>query len=98
MSIISLILNGNEDSQLPAIENAIKSRKQAIALMTLSSLNVGDPVRLSRTARPKYIQGLTGTVESVLDNAAMIRIASSLRARRFSGRTVRCPMSIIEKA
>src|SRR4051812_25512468 len=62
--VVALIVAGAFDGDLRMIETAIESRRSALDALTAASLRPGDRVR-TRDVRPRYMCGITGTVESV---------------------------------
>lgn len=92
------IINGESDSELDAIAEAVRTRKHALASINVVSVSHGDTVRFSDRIRPKYLVGLTAEVVKRNPKSVVVNCPSDLRYGRFSGaRNVRCPNDLIER-
>lgn len=71
--LVDEILGGSHDDLLDVIQDAIKTRKDAVARTRSSLLRVGDRVRTTNV-RPKYLSGVTGVIESKGNTSIRVRI------------------------
>lgn len=73
------ILNGRYDDRLDLVSKKIyqslANRRVALSTEALSSLVEGEKVRLKRgNYKPRYFQGLTGTIESLEGQVVWVRL------------------------
>lgn len=53
-------------------------------------------VRFTDNVRPKYLRGLTATVEKI-GSRVSVKVDDQYAARRFGSGPVRCPSTILER-
>jgi hypothetical protein len=83
---------------LDHLDRAIRVRRKQLADRLKLSLQVGDRVRLSQTARPEYIRGMTARVARITPDSVFIVLDDKEKAGRFStSEEVRCPVTILER-
>jgi hypothetical protein len=90
--IRSAILEGRLDSYLDTLTSLIRTRKEMQTLARKSCLSVGDTIKISETASPKYIRGQKATIVKI--NRERVVINFDQKHGRFH-RNVTCPVSII---
>ena len=98
-AILDAIYDGKLDSELNKIENKIKRRREFINAPkkhTIDEFKVGDHVRITGTARPAYLVGLTATVVKINKTRVKVEFHSGQNAGRFAGKVTNCPISILE--
>lgn len=95
-AIVNAILDGEADDEFDQIYGAIKTRTATLTHKKAATFKKGDKVRFNGSARPVYIQGVTGVIEQLVGSKAMVRLDTT--AGRFgSDAPIRTPFSIIEK-
>ncbi len=98
-SLLEAIAGGKLDDHLTALADAIHARKNLLhtvrSAAALSTLCVGDRVRVNPAVSPRYLIGLQGTVVDVDDRAATISLQHPVG--RFKSGQVRCPPLALEK-
>lgn len=70
-TILTAIANGEADDRFEEVYAAIKARKKVVASIRAASTKVGDKVRLANL-RPKYLAGMTGTVQRIQGNGNFV--------------------------
>ena len=99
LSLLEAIAGGQLDDHLTGLAEAIHARRQLLytvrSATALSSLCVGDRVRVNRAVSPRYLIGLQGTVVDVDDQAATISLQRPVG--RFKSGQVRCPPLALDK-
>lgn len=91
------ILNGGHDGSLDELANAIKNRRKLLAGRIRFSLHQGDRVKVVGDLRPRYLIGLTGTIERVNQTTVTMKFDDPDAARRYSA-GVRMPLEYVEAA
>lgn len=98
-SLFEAIAGGQLDDHLTGLAEAIHARQHLLhtvrSATALSTLCVGDRVRVNRAVSPRYLIGLQGTVVDVDDQAATIRLQRPVG--RFKSGQVRCPPLALDK-
>jgi hypothetical protein len=87
------VLNGECDEFLDEMIKAIKLRREAMAPQ-IWEFEVGQPIRLSSTTRPKYLAGAQGIVKKV--NRTKVVIDLDKPHGKFYT-NISTPLSMIEK-
>jgi hypothetical protein len=97
--LLKSIASGELDLHLPALARAIDARLHLLHTMwsidALAELVVGDLVRISHRARPRYLHGQPATVVDVDAQATTIRLERPI-GRLTSGR-LRCPPLALDR-
>ncbi len=93
------IIGGVHDDGLDAINEAVKERRAVLNRRMAANLSVGTSVRFTREASPKYLQGALATVMvAAKSGGKSVTISLDEDVGRFNaGRSIRCPVSIIEE-
>jgi len=60
---LTFVANAQIEDELNRLQSAINARRQSIAAIRAAAITVGAKVELSNLS-PKYVNGLTGTVEA----------------------------------
>jgi hypothetical protein len=81
--IVGYILGSATDDELENIQNAVTIRKDNLARMKAATLKVGTPVVVGGDLRPKYLQGLSGTVLKVNRTRADIKLSNPSAATLY---------------
>lgn len=91
-----------DETDLELVVAGVKARRSQLRTLTtlevVGSLNVGDRVKLTGL-RPQYVNGATGTVESLAQTRFNVRLDDDVdpRARARFGEVVRVPASALVK-
>lgn len=99
--VLAIVFKQLSDDDLTVIEDAIRGRKGVVAPVqtkapSIYTFNVGDRVRFTSRANPKYLIGMTATVTGHKRTKVTIKLDGA--AGRFpSTSNITCPLSIIEK-
>ena len=98
-SLLDAIARGELDDHLVALADAIHARRELLHTIrsaeAIAELSVGDPVRLNRQVRPRYLYGEFGMVIDRDDYAVTVRLLRPVG--RFRTGEVRCPPLVLEK-
>jgi hypothetical protein len=95
-TILDSIIGGTHDSDLDAISDAVKQRRQILAARTVSALRPGDTVAFSDLIRPTYLIGREATVVRVNAKSVVVNCPDDPSYRRYcNAKSVRCPNSLI---
>jgi len=92
--VVSDIIDGNLDSELESLTNAITERNKINNLKKASMIKVGDKVRFVK-GRPKYLVGLTATVVSKKQKNFVVKFDEGQVTGKYSG-NVTCPPNLLE--
>lgn len=100
--IIAAILDGALDDQMDALIATINARRRNIRqleeLQSLTQLKVGTNVKLEGIS-PKYLNGLTGTVDAINGKKVTVKLDLPALAGRFAyGGKVIAPASVVKVA
>jgi hypothetical protein len=96
-NVLLSIINGEADNDLDAIIQAVRTRRQSLASLNVSSLHVGDTVHFSAEIRPRYLIGLPATVVKINPKSITVNCPDDADYGRFQGsKNVRCPNSLIQ--
>lgn len=99
---LAAIQVGTHDDSLDEIASALDYRREVIAKRLLAAIKPGDKVRFKSNAKPKYLQGLTATVEkvdpaTVANPKVQVKVPNDPKYRKYRGSSgIRCPLSIVE--
>lgn len=93
--MIEDIKSGKMDDKLDMIIAAVKARKDALKPQ-IWEFAIGDIVRMTKDANPKYLIGQEAKVVKVNRSKIVISFLDKSVAGRFQG-NVTCPLSIVEK-
>jgi RNase P/RNase MRP subunit p29 len=97
--LLESIASGELYMHLRAIAGAIDARLHLLHTMesidALAELVAGDHVRIDRHARPRYLQGLHGTVVDV--DAQTVTISLQRPVGRFTSGELRCPPLVLDR-
>lgn len=98
-TIVRFILDGEADSFIPAIKEAISMRKEILNDEKMLFLSAGDIVRFNRSTRPKYLQGLRATVVKPNQKTITVRILEEdkISARKYGWGEFRTPLGLVDK-
>jgi hypothetical protein len=97
---VEAILDGDADSFLKSISDAITKRREAINAKKLYMLSPGDTVRFNHLVRPKYLEGLTAEVVKTNTKRIVVKFTdgdSRLKAGRFGYGDFTTPVSLVDK-
>jgi hypothetical protein len=97
--LLDQIAAGALDPYLTAISQAIRARYELLHTIdtakALARLNIGDDVRINRHAKPRYLQGVHGTIVDLDDHTATVCMHRPVG--RFTSGEIRCPPLILDK-
>jgi hypothetical protein len=97
--LLDQIAAGALDPHLTAISQAIRARYELLHTIdtakALAQLNIGDDVRINRHAKPRYLQGVHGTIVDLDDHTATVCMHRPIG--RFTSGEIRCPPLILDK-
>lgn len=103
--VVAAIVNGNLDGNEQTIYDAIKTRRTMLDAIKSATFKVGDRVKFSDAASPKYLCGTPATVTKIGGTgkrSVSVTInpddVLDYRARKFTGGPIKCPVGIIEAA
>lgn len=83
---LTFILTSASNEDISRVIDGIKSRRSILATINAASVAIGEKVKLDGL-KPKYLNGLTGTVESISGRSATVKLdARSTQELRWSGR------------
>jgi len=98
-SLLDAIAEGELDDHLESIAAAVEARRHLLDTIDsshmLSTLCLGDRVRIGPRVNPRYLAGLDATVVELDDRAATVRL--DFPVGRFESGRVRCPPLALEK-
>ncbi len=98
-ALIARIANGELDSELTALHDAIAQRLHTLnAIKTanaLLSFQIGDRVRLNCSSRPNYLHGAPGTVTGLTGQHVNVKLDQPIG--RYHTGQLRCPPLILDK-
>lgn len=97
--LLEQIADGALDPHLPALAQAIDARLHLLhtvrSVTALAMLNVGDRVRINHHARPRYLNGVQGTILELDERTATICIHRPVG--RFTSGEIRCPPLALDR-
>lgn len=98
-TLLSEILDGFYDSELGALERAIRERKDSLNLRKIYSFKSGDMVEFNFSVRPKYLKGLKAKVVRANQKTLTVSIVEEDKAtaRRYGYCSFRTPLSLVDK-
>jgi hypothetical protein len=98
-ALIARIENGELDSELTALHDAIAQRLHTLDTIqtanALLSFQIGDRVQLNCNARPNYLHGAPATVTGL--NRQHVNVKLDQPIGRFHTGQLRCPPLILNK-
>lgn len=96
--LLASIETGSHDDALDAIVSAVERRRSVLSRRLARSLRPGDTVRFA-TVKPKYLIGLTATVNKTTATHVWVSCPDTPKYRRYAGSTdVCCRIELIERA
>ena len=70
--------NGQHDDGLDELARAIVSRRDIVARRNgrrmMRELAIGDKVKLTNGIKPRYLEGMVGHIEKIVDGAAQVKL------------------------
>lgn len=95
--IINNIEDGDFDTILNDIIEAVSLRKDIVADRLVRGISIGDEVRFSDSVRPKYLAGKTATVTKINRKTIVVDCPDDPSYKKYrNSKNVKCPNSIIE--
>ena len=98
VDVLRAIANGEYDAVLIDLLRAVQERIRWVDNMNAhrarKALSTGDTVRFNDRITPAYLVGHTATVVRVNSTTVTVRMGDDVR--RYSGRSVRCPVGYLE--
>lgn len=92
--VIGFIVTSADDADIDRIHDALRQRRRALAAVTAAAVRPGMDVRLDGLS-PKYLNGLTGTVESINGNRCSVLLdEESTQNLRFAGKRFYVPIDM----
>jgi hypothetical protein len=98
------VVSGQYDNHLDKLSNVVKTRKGLLRAQEEAALKVSlndeDRVRFKNSTKPKYLRGHEGTVVGdVKTKKVFVKIdpAPMFVKGTYFGKTLNCPLSILEK-
>lgn len=97
--LLEAIAAGDLDDHLIPVADAVHARQHLLntvrSATALAELCVGDVVRMNQTVRPRYLQGVHGTVVDIDDRTAIVQLQRP--KGRFRSGQIRCPALALDK-
>ncbi|HWF49347.1 MAG TPA: hypothetical protein VG294_01785 [Solirubrobacteraceae bacterium] len=97
--LLDAIADGELDEHLAALADAVHARRELLhtvrAATALAELCVGDPVRINRHIRPRYLSGEHGQITELDDHWVTVRLRRPIG--RFRSGEIRCPPLALTK-
>lgn len=94
LTIAQLIQSGAQDHELDAIEQALRSRREAKVSTMRGQLRSDQDIWLTNTTGTQYLRGRHAKVVEVNRVRAVIKLVNPRVGERFQGRFT-CPLDII---
>lgn len=89
--VLDYVHSRADEQDLEALIEAVRTRRKVLGEQRAATVRIGSEVRLDGLS-PKYLNGLTGTVESVRASRADVRLdKASTSTLRFTGRKFSIP-------
>ncbi len=94
---LAAITDGSLDQDLPAIVEAINNRRRLIdtdqTRRALQRLHTGARVRIDDHVKPRYLQGLTGTIHQIDDTT--VTVCLDTPTGRFTDGHINCSPRVL---
>jgi hypothetical protein len=94
-AVVEAIARGELDDELAVLGAVINQRVRLLATArSMTTLRVGDRVRINHSAKPNYLHGRAGTVTGWAGQNVIIQLDQPVG--RFTTGELRCPPLVLE--